>query len=73
MLCFVILCNVCNKVLQHYQKKIKKILSIESSKQKLTFLLDRQFFASLRSDLVFMFCPKNQYDFAFAQPALSFF
>ena len=42
------------------------ILSTESSKQRLTFLLDRQFFASLSFDLVFMFCPKNQYDFAFA-------
>ena len=42
------------------------ILSTESSKQRLTFLLDRQFFASLSFDLVFMFCLKNLYDFAFA-------
>ena len=35
------------------------ILSTESSKQRLTFLLGRQFFASLNFDLVFMFCPKN--------------
>ena len=35
------------------------ILSTESSKQRLTFLLDRQFFASLSFDLVFMFCLKN--------------
>ena len=44
------------------------ILSTDSSKQRLTFLLDRKFFASLRFDLVFRFCPKNHYDFAFAQP-----
>ena len=31
------------------------ILFTESSKQRLTFLLDRQFFASLSFDLVFMF------------------
>ena len=36
-----------------------EILSTESSRQRLTFLLDRHFFASLRCDLVFMFCPKN--------------
>ena len=41
------------------------ILSAESSKQRLTFLLDRQFFASMRFDLVFMFCLKNLYDFEF--------
>ena len=35
------------------------ILSTESSKQRLTFSLDKQFFASLSFDLVFMFCPKN--------------
>ena len=42
------------------------ILSTKSSKQRLTFLLDRQVFASLSFDLVFMFCLKNLYDFAFA-------
>ena len=36
-----------------------EILSTESSRQILTFLLDRHFFASLRCDLVFMFCPKH--------------
>ena len=35
------------------------ILSTEAGKQRLTFLLDRQFFLSLRFDLVFMICPKN--------------
>ena len=35
------------------------ILSTESSKQRLTFLLDRQFFALLRFDLIFMICPKK--------------
>ena len=35
------------------------ILSTESSKQRLTFLLDRQSFASLRFDLIFMICPKK--------------
>ena len=35
------------------------ILSTESSKQRLTFLLDRQFFATLRLDLIFMICPKK--------------
>ena len=35
------------------------ILSTQAGKQRLTFLLDRQFFASLRFDLVFMICPKN--------------
>ena len=35
------------------------ILSTESSKQRLTFLLDWQFFVSLRLDLIFMFCPKK--------------
>ena len=30
------------------------ILSTESSKERLTFLLDRQFFASLSFDLVFI-------------------
>ena len=35
------------------------ILSTESSKQRLTFLLDRQFFAELSFDLVFMFCLKK--------------
>ena len=33
---------------------------------KILKLLDRQFFASLSFDLVFMFCLKNLYDFAFA-------
>ena len=42
------------------------ILSTESSKQRLTFLLDKQFFAELSIDLVFMFCPTNEYDFTFA-------
>ena len=35
------------------------ILSTESSKQKLTFLLDWQLFVSLRLDLIFMICPKK--------------
>ena len=35
------------------------ILSTEAGKQRLTFLLDRQLFASLPFDLIFMFCPKN--------------
>ena len=35
------------------------IISTEAGKQRLTFLLDKQFFASLRFDLVFMICPKN--------------
>ena len=35
------------------------ILSTKSSKQRLTFLFDRLFFASLNFDLIFMFCPKN--------------
>ena len=35
------------------------ILSTEVGKQRLTFLLHRQLFASLRFDLVFMICPKN--------------
>ena len=35
------------------------ILFTESSKQRLTFFLDRQFFASLRFGLVFMICPKK--------------
>ena len=35
------------------------ILSTEAGKQRLTFLLDRQFFASLRLDLIFMICPKK--------------
>ena len=42
------------------------IFSTESSRQRLTFLLDRQFFASLSFELVFMFCLKILYDFAFA-------
>ena len=42
------------------------ILSTEAGKQRLTLLLDRQFSTSLRFDLVFMICLKNQYDFAFA-------
>ena len=35
------------------------ILSTKASKQRLTFLLDRQFFASLRFHLIFMICPKK--------------
>ena len=49
------------------------MLSTETSKQRLTFLLDRQFFASLHFDLVFMFCPKNQYDFAISHSPTPFF
>ena len=40
-------------------------LSTESSKQRLTFLLDRQFFASLAFDLIFMICPKKLVRFRF--------
>ena len=32
------------------------ILSTEAGKQRWTFLLDRQFFASLRFDFIFTFC-----------------
>ena len=35
------------------------ILSTEAGKQRLTFFLDRQFFASLRFDFIFTFSPKN--------------
>ena len=35
------------------------ILSTVAGKQRLTFLLDGQFFASLRFDLIFMICPKK--------------
>ena len=41
------------------------ILFTEAGK-RLTFLLDKQFFAELSIDLVFMFCPTNVYDFTFA-------
>ena len=35
------------------------ILSTEVGRQRLTFFLDRQFFASLRFDFIFTFSPKN--------------
>ena len=54
------------KVLLNRLQLVQNRARAESRKQRLTFLLDRQLFVSLRSDLVFMFCPKNQYDFAFA-------
>ena len=41
------------------------ILSTESSKQRLTFLLDRQFFASLSFDLAFKFCISHSFDLSF--------
>ena len=54
------------KVLLNRLQLVQNRARAESSKQRLTFLLDRQLFILLRSDLVFMFYPKNQYDFAFA-------
>ena len=54
------------KVLLNRLQLVRNRARAESSKQRLTFLLDRQLFISLRCDLVFMFYPKNHYDFAFA-------
>ena len=47
------------KVLLNRLQLVQNKARAESSKQRLTFLLDRQLFVSLRSALVFMFCLKN--------------